>query len=187
MSRQALVALLIACFLRATLPFEAESFDARRAPASGAAVGDLDFPCAGHRCGCHTREHCLAACCCFPHRVGDGAGDGARDAFRASDEFASVIAPGVAHASERALVAELALRSDVSRSSRTVAFIQALKCAGGAPRSVANPSTFFSTEPQRAGSRSIDPCSRADERIGPLFVSGLRPVPLTPPLRARTS
>ena len=25
-----------------------------------------DFPCAGHNCGCRTKEQCQTACCCFP-------------------------------------------------------------------------------------------------------------------------
>ncbi len=183
MSRQALVMLLIACFLRATLPFEAESFDARRAPTRGASVDDLDFPCAGHECGCHTREHCLAACCCFPKRMDER--DPARDAPRASEALASVAARVVVNASDRA--AELAQRTDASDSSRTVAFVQALKCSGGAPHSVASSSTFFSTEPQRASFGSIDESSHADECVVALLVESRRPDPLTPPPRVRAS
>jgi hypothetical protein len=182
-SRQALVTLLIVCFLRATLPFETESLEARRAPASGVAIEALDFPCAGHQCGCHTREHCLAACCCFPKRMGER--DPARDASRASEALGSVAARVGVNASDR--VAELAPRTVESGSSRTVAFVQALKCSGGAPQSVASSSTFFSTEPQRASFGSIDESSQADEHVVALLVEGRRPDPSTPPPRARAS
>ena len=34
-----------------------------------AAVAPVEFPCAGHDCGCGTAEACRLHCCCFPNQA----------------------------------------------------------------------------------------------------------------------
>jgi len=35
-------------------------------PQIGMSLGDEDFPCRGHNCGCLDAEMCRTNCCCFP-------------------------------------------------------------------------------------------------------------------------
>ena len=182
--KHTLVVVLIACLLRALLPIDDGAADVARAPSSGEeALQALDFPCAGHQCGCHTREHCLAACCCFPRRASERAPAG--DLQRASTALAIVAANVSADASGRNHGAAFVSRIDRAGPAQPVAFIQALKCAGGAPHSVATSSPLLSTQPERTTWSSIDESSRADEHVVSLLVESRRPDPSTPPPRAR--
>jgi hypothetical protein len=149
----------IVCFLRATLPVETEGFvGLDRSRTSGASFDSLGYPCAGHQCGCRTREHCLAACCCFPKRT----------------EVAS-----------EPRIAAFAARFDLSE--HPTAFVQAMKCAGGAPHSVTTASTILSIEPESAGWSEFDASSRAEARAELGKVASRRPDPLTPPPRVVAS
>ena len=65
MRQRGIVVLLIVCLLRALMPADDLVASAWRVPSVD--VGAQDYPCAGHACACGDREHCLAACCCFPH------------------------------------------------------------------------------------------------------------------------
>jgi hypothetical protein len=165
-SRRAIVIVLIACLLRALLPIEGALSSDSQVPASGSRSPALsDFPCAGHRCGCHTREHCLSACCCFPARG------------------------NAAHASDRESPRGVELASFARAMPSTervehVAFLQALKCAGGAPRSLAAGYTILSTEPPEPVTLPLDAGAGVDARVTIGTLRGTRPSPSTPPPRA---
>jgi hypothetical protein len=172
-SRRTIVIVLIACLLRALLPIEGAMSTDSSTPASGTrSLTASDFPCAGHVCGCRTREHCLAACCCFPVRGG---------AARAAD---SVALPSVALLS---VVPSSVARASAASGERAdhAAFVQALKCAGGAPRSVAAGFTILSTEPPESATLSLGDGERADASVVVETLSGMRPSPSTPPPRRR--
>jgi hypothetical protein len=166
-SKHALVVVLIACLLRALLPIEGDlTLGPGRSPAERSSLEDLAYPCAGHACGCRTREHCLTACCCF--------------SMRTANEATRPIARDLG----QARVAELAPRSDSSERSERTAFVQALKCAGGAPHSVAASAPILSIEPCAVAWHTLDDSTRARARVDIEVPSGLRPNPGTPPPRA---
>jgi hypothetical protein len=165
MRQRGIAVLLIVCLLRALMPVDDLVASTGRAPA--VAIGAQDYPCAGHACACGDREHCLAACCCFPREHGREASSIARfDARR---------------------VTELAPSTASSRRTAPMSLVRAPKCDGGAPRPAASAPTILSLEPTRVEWPAIvgDAPLVAFWRDGTL--EHIRPDPPTPPPRAIVS
>jgi hypothetical protein len=156
---QCLVALLVVCLLRAMMPVEQLAASSPSEPSAG--FGVRDYPCAGHDCACGDREHCLAACCCFPHER--SAVDVARFDARRSAQLSPTV--------ER-----------VHRDART-ALVRARRCDGGTQRPSPSAPSIVSLEPSLiewpalAGGAPL----RAAADHGAL--EHLRPDPPTPPPR----
>jgi hypothetical protein len=162
-AQRGIVVLLIACLLRALVPVDELAASAQLV--ATAELAARDYPCAGHACACGDRDHCLAACCCFPHEHPSAAA--ARlDAHRSAHLSAPV--------------------ENVRREARTT-LVRARRCDGGAQRPTASAPTIVSVEPNRVewpapfGDAPLraSVCDDALEHI--------RPDPPTPPPRAFAS
>jgi hypothetical protein len=172
-SRETVVALLIACLLRALLPIE-EVFSTAPSVFRGDANELAGFPCAGHTCGCHTAERCRDACCCFPsHRAA------------AREDIARAEREDLGRAKHGAFTPQLARATLPANRFERSGFFQSTKCAGGAPRSVAAGFTILSIEPPRATALPRDDGKRASALVALATLSGMRPSPAAPPPRIR--
>jgi len=161
----AIVVFLIACLLRALLPIDAGTSTAARAARDEGA-----YPCAGHACGCHSRERCLAECCCFPAHTSDRHEPASAASLAARVPASVAVAAGERH--------EPRSRESSVRDGR---------CGGGSPLSLAPASSFVSIEPAAVewGVRRMS--ALAPERVEFEAFASRRPDPSTPPPRVPSS
>jgi hypothetical protein len=161
--QRGIVVLLIVCLLRALMPADDLVASAWRVPSVD--VGAQDYPCAGHACACGDREHCLAACCCFPHER--EASSVARFDARRATELAPLTASG--------------------RRSAPMTLVRAPKCNGGAPRPAASAPTILSLEPARVEWPTIVGDAPLVAFLRDDVFEHIRPDPPTPPPREAAS
>jgi hypothetical protein len=110
-TRRVVVLLVIACLLRAAVPFVAGSTMPVEARGTGS------YACRGHVCGCRTEDDCRRACCCTPskHRrapstpVYSPCGGGGPQAIADGSSLVAVLPAAFVGAAKRARFAPCAI------------------------------------------------------------------------------
>jgi hypothetical protein len=131
------------------------------------AAKPVEFACAGHHCGCSTREKCESACCCSHEH-------GASEAHVDSDVH-----------EERIDVATLIT---APRSSTARAVVRPLGCGcGDSPQSIASSASGCANAPLATSSLAIEPPANFELAAPAPARSRTKPEPPAPPPRVSVS